>query len=393
MATAKLVLTLNCGSSSLKFGMYRANAGAVEPIFSGSAESLGTEAGTFQLEEAGVGVRLQEAGALLDHHAACLRLARLFEDRMLPSPDAVGHRVVHGGEALRDHCLIDATVLRQLEAAVAVAPLHTPAMLEGIRFAIRHFAGVPQVACLDTAFHAAMPDVAQTLPISRKWRDAGVRRYGFHGLSCESVVSQLGGDVPARLVVAHLGNGASVTAVWHGRSIDNSMGFTPGGGLMMATRCGDLDPGVPTYLMREQGLSASGLEDLMDHHSGLLGVSSLSGDMRVLRAAAPAHAEADLAIRMFCYSVRKHVAAMAAALKGLDMLVFTGGIGEHDAGTRSDACAGLSWLGIELDERLNERGSGRISTPSSACSVRVIAAQEDVQIARHVWDVTALASA
>lgn len=389
MSSAKIVLTLNSGSSSLKFGVFRTNARSATPLFSGAADALGSEASTFELTSGQGDIRLQSRTPMPDHFAAYERLISLFDDGTLPCPDAVGHRVVHGGAQLLHHCLIDGDVLQQLEAAMAMAPLHTPAVLEGIRFVTRQFAGIPQVACLDTAFHASMPDVARTLPISREWREQGVQRFGFHGLSCESILAQLNVDVPARLVIAHLGNGASVTAIRHGRSIDNSMGFTPGGGLMMATRCGDLDPGIPLYLLREKGLDAKRLEQLLDHQSGLFGVSSLSGDMRVLRAAAPAHAEADLAIRMFGYSISKHVAAMVAAQGGIDMLVFTGGIGEHDAPTRNDACARLSWLGIELDERLNEYGSGRISTAASSCTVCVIPAQEDAQIARHAWDVTA----
>lgn len=393
MTSTKVVLTLNSGSSSLKFGLYHANASSAAPIFTGFADSLGAATSTFQLKAYRGGRSVQESLYLPDHRAALMRLAGLFEDATLPFPAAIGHRVVHGGATLHHHCLIDAATMPQLEAAIAMAPLHMPAILEGIRFATSRFANVPQVACLDTAFHAALPDVARTLPISKEWREAGIRRYGFHGLSCESVLAQLGDAAPARVVVAHLGNGASVTAISNGGSIDNSMGFTPGGGLMMATRCGDLDPGVPLYLMREKGLGARELEDLMDHHAGLLGVSSLSGDMRVLRAAAATRAEADLAIRMFCYSVSRHVAAMTAALEGIDLLVFTGGIGEHDARTRADVCARLHWLGMELDPQLNEQGRGRISTPASPCSVSVIPAQEDAQIARHAWDVTSFEGA
>jgi acetate kinase len=280
----------------------------------------------------------------------------------MPAPDAIGHRIVHGGPKLRRHCLIDATVLAQIEAATAFAPLHGPLALSVIRFMGDHFPGLPQAACLDTAFHAGMPDVAHLLPIPKEMRDAGVQRYGFHGLSCESIVAQLAGELPRRMVIAHLGNGASVTAVRDGHSIDTSMGLTPTGGVIMGTRSGDLDPGVLVYLMREKKLDAAAVEALVDRGSGLLGISGLTSDMRRLHAAAGSNPDAALAIRMFCYSVRKQVAAMIAALEGIDLLVFTGGIGENDAPVRAAICEGLAW---------------------AAPKVRVLASQEDAQIARH----------
>ena len=264
---------------------------------------------------------------------AIVRIGRLLADSKMPAPAAIGHRVVHGGPKLRQHCRIDASVLRQLEAATAFAPLHTPSALSVIRFAQEHFPGIPQVACFDTAFHAELPDVARVLPISKELRLEGIHRYGFHGLSCESIVRQLANDLPRRLIIAHLGNGASITAVKSGKSIDTSMGLTPTGGVMMGTRSGDLDPGVLVYLIREKKFDAAMLEELVDHRSGLLGVSGIGGDMRHLHAAATSNADARLAIQMFCYSVSKQVAAMIAALDGVDMIVFTGGIGENDRGS------------------------------------------------------------
>lgn len=382
------VLTFNIGSSSLKFGIFEvAPSGATIGLASGMAEALGTGKSRLVVQPAPQGKPVEESLPLPDHRAAFLQLGCWFDGKRLPPPEAVGHRIVHGGESVRHHVLIDDAVLAQLEAATPLAPLHTPAALAGVRFAREHFAGLPQVACLDTAFHATMPDVAQTLPIDHSWREAGVKRYGFHGLSCESILHQLGASLPPRLVIAHLGNGASVTAVLEGHSIDNSMGFTPSGGLMMATRCGDIDPGVLIYLLREHGFDAARLEQLTDHRSGLLGVSALSGDMRVLREAMATHAQASLAVRMFGYAVRRQVAAMAAALQGIDMLVFTGGIGEHDAATRADVCAGLRWLGVVLDPARNAEGAGELETAESSCRVAVLPAQEDEQIARHSFDV------
>src|SRR5450631_2334723 len=206
------------------------------------------------------------------------------------------------------------------------------------------------MACFDTSFHAELPQVARVLPIAKKWQLQGVRRYGFHGLSCESIVHQLEGDLPRRLVIAHLGNGASITAVRNGQSVDTSMGLTPTGGVIMGTRTGDLDPGVLIYLLREKKLDAAMLEELVDRRSGLLGISGVDSDVRRLHEAAPSSAGARLAIQMFCYSVRKQLAAMVAVLEGVDMLVFTGGIGENDAEVRAAICSGLSWMGVRLDD-------------------------------------------
>ncbi len=310
----------------------------------------------------------------------------------MPPPDAIGHRIVHGGPALRQHCRIDDAVLGQLQAAAAFAPLHAPAALALVRFAQVRFPGVPQVACFDTQFHAGLPDVARVLPIARELQSEGTQRYGFHGLSLESIVRQLGGALPQRLVVAHLGNGASITAVKAGLSIDTSMGMTPSGGVIMGTRSGDLDPGVLVYLMREKKFDAARLEALIDQRSGLLGISGVSGDMRHLHEAAASNRDASLAIEMFCYSVRKQVAAMVAVLGGLDMLAFTGGIGENDAQVRADICAGLSWIGVSLDESCNRAvssPSGLVSDGASRCQVQVLASQEDEQIARHAWGLLA----
>ena len=358
------VLALNSGSSSLKFGMYRVDANAAEKLFGTSVSTA-------------------------DDPDAMAHVVRVLAASGMPPPDAIGHRIVHGGPALRQHCRIDDAVLRQLQEAAAFAPLHTPAALALIRFAQVHFPGLPQVACFDTQFHADLPEVARVLPIARELLSDGMQRYGFHGLSLESIVRQLGDALPQRLVIAHLGNGASITALKAGLSIDTSMGMTPSGGVIMGTRSGDLDPGVLVYLMREKKFDAARLEALVDQRSGLLGISGLSGDMRRLHEAAASNRDARLAIEMFCYSVRKQVAAMVAVLGGLDMLVFTGGIGENDAQVRAEICAGLAWIGISLDETHNRAASNParclISAGSSHCQVLVLPSHEDEQIARHAW--------
>jgi acetate kinase len=386
------VLALNSGSSSLKFGLYRVAASQTETVLSGAIESIGAHASRFFAADARRNELADETAPIPSHGKAIIRIGRLLTDCGAAAPSAIGHRVVHGGPTLLQHCLIDALVLRQLEAASAFAPLHTPAALTVIHYAQTHFPGLPQVACFDTAFHAEMPDVARTLPLARELLALGIRRYGFHGLSCESLVQQLGVELPARTVIAHLGNGASVTAVRNGKSIDTSMGLTPTGGVMMGTRSGDLDPGVLLYLLREKHFDAATLEDLVDHRCGLLGISGNTSDMRLLHAAAPTDAAARLAIEMFCYGVRKQVAGMVAALGGVDLLVFTGGIGEHDAAARAAICAGLSCVGVSLDEARNRTASNPISSRASGCAVRVLASQEDQQIARHTAMLLASAS-
>ena len=386
------VLALNSGSSSLKFGLYRVAASQTETVLSGAIESIGAHASRFFAADARRNALADETAPISSHGQAIIRIGRLLRESGTAAPSAIGHRVVHGGPTLLQHCLIDDLVLRQLEAASAFAPLHTPAALTVIHYAQTHFPGLPQAACFDTAFHAEMPDVARTLPIARELLALGIRRYGFHGLSCESLVHQLGVELPARTVIAHLGNGASVTAVRNGKSIDTSMGLTPTGGVMMGTRSGDLDPGVLLYLLREKHFDAATLEDLVDHRCGLLGISGNTSDMRLLHAAAPTDAAARLAIEMFCYGVCKQVAGMIAALGGVDLLVFTGGIGENDAAARAAICAGLSCVGVSLDEARNRTASNPISSRASGCAVRVLASQEDEQIARHTRMLLASAS-
>ncbi len=375
------VLVLNCGSSSLKFGLFETGPARLEALVSGEAAAIGQPRGAFSARDAS-GREISETTAFMDYKHAIDRVLRLFADWRLPPPAAVGHRIVHGGPKLRRHCLIDGEVMAILEAAAPFAPLHIPEALEVIRAAQALFPDAQQAACFDTTFHAGMPDVARVLPIPRALEAEGVFRYGFHGLSCESILHQLGDAPPDRLVIAHLGNGASVTAVKAGKSIDNSMGLTPTGGVMMGARSGDLDPGVLLYLMREKHLDAARLEALVDRQSGLCGVSGVSGDMRALQAAA-SNPDARLAIDMFAYRVRKEIAAMFAALGGVDGLVFTGGIGENDPPIRAAICAGLACMGVALDPVRNAETANPINAPASGCSIQVLPSQEDEQIARH----------
>jgi len=378
------VLALNSGSSSLKFGLYLVGSSQTQRLIAGEAGSIGSPSARFEAADTRNKTIVSERLPIATHGVAIDRIGKLLADCKTPTPGAVGHRIVHGGPHLLEHCLIDDAVLGELAAAVAFAPLHTPPALEVIRYAQEHFPGLAQAACFDTSFHAAMPRVAHVLPIPRDLQAQGIRRYGFHGLSCESIVRQLAGDLPPRLVIAHLGNGASITAVRAGRSIDTSMGLTPAGGVIMGTRSGDLDPGVLIYLLRQRAFDASMLEELVDRRSGLLGISGIDSDMRRLHAAAPSDSDARLAIQMFCYSVRKQIAAMIAVLEGIDLLVFTGGIGENDTAVRATICGGLSWIdvgrGSERTSSLGQPGNGASGFP-----VRVLTSQEDEQIARHTW--------
>src|ERR1700689_4986731 len=373
------VLALNSGSSSLKFGLYRVGSAGIDRLVSGEAESIGNEGGKFHAEDAGGNVLFSETGSIPSQREAVVRIGRLQSDTKM-RPAVIGHRIVHGGPKLRQHCLIDETVLIQLEAATAFAPLHIPSALSVIQFAQEHFPALPQAACFDTTFHAGLPDVARVLPIARELQFEGIQRYGFHGLSCKSIVRQLANDLPPRLVIAHLGNGASVTAVQAGKSIDTSMGLTPTGGVIMGTRSGDLDPGVLVYLMREKKFDAAMLEELIDRRSGLLGISGVDSDMRQLHKAAASNANARLAIAMFCYSVRKQIAAMFAALDGADLVVFTGGIGENDVEARAAICGGVSAFGITLVEARNRLAANPIKASGSRCAVQVLVSQEDEQI-------------
>ena len=377
------VLALNSGSSSLKFGLYRVRSAGTEILLSGKWAAIGDTGNEFRARDSSGKELNSEAAPISNQQEAIARIAKLLAESGAPRPDAIGHRIVHGGPKLRQHCQIDGEVMQKLEAATAFAPLHIPPALSVIRFALEHFTGVPQAACFDTAFHADLPDIARVLPIPKNLQLEGIERYGFHGLSCESIVHQLANGLPKRLVIAHLGNGASVTAVEDGKSIDTSMGLSPTGGVIMSTRSGDLDPGVLLYLMREKGFDADKIEDLVDHRSGLLGISGISGDMRSLHAAAASNPCAHLAIAMFSYCVRKQVAAMLAALGGVDLIVFTGGIGENDSEVRAAVCGSLSWAGVSLDDARNQLARNPISDAQSRCAVLVLETQEDEQIARH----------
>lgn len=380
-----VVLVVNAGSSSVKFAVYEA-ASDPKPLWRGQVEAL-FDAPRLKIDEAGDG-RIVDAALSLDgadrHAGAIERLLdwvveRVGRERLA----AVGHRVVHGGVAFRDPARVTPETIEALDNLVRLAPLHQPHNVAGLKAVARIAPDVAQVACFDTAFHATIPEVAHTFALPAALREDGLRRYGFHGLSYAYIAAALPDALPAekrrRVVVAHLGAGASLCALSDGISIDTTMGFSPIEGLVMATRCGSIDPGVTLYLMREKGFGLEELEALFYRRSGLLGVAG-SADMRgLLESDAP---EARLAVELYLYRLRREIAAMAAALGGLDALVFTAGVGENAAAIRARACAGLSWLGIELDAAANERAERTISMPEGAVAVLVMPTDEEAVIAR-----------
>jgi acetate kinase len=385
------ILAVNAGSSSLKYALFALPA--------------------LERRRHGVIERIGQAGGPPDHAAGVAALLDAVGDETLA---AIGHRVVHGGERFTAPVRIDAEVLQALRELAPLAPEHEPGAIALIDALQARCAGVPQVACFDTAFHAALPRHAALLPIPRRFAARGVRRYGFHGLSYAYLMNELNKVPPfekggpggilrpsaqegtrhpgapspvegsgGRVLLAHLGNGCSMAAVRDGRCLDTTMGFTPAGGLVMGTRSGDLDPGLVAYLARSEGIDAAGFDRLVNAESGLLGLSGGSADMRDLLAREASDANAADAIAVFCHQALKHAGALVAVLGGLDTLVFAGGIGEHAAPIRARLCAGLAYLGVALDPARNDVHAPLISSDASAVAVRVIPTDEELQIARE----------
>jgi acetate kinase len=402
------ILVLNPGSSSIKFSMHELAEGSHE-VGEGAAAAGAGAAGLRTLYEGelgGIGGRLEKlafrdaAGNDLSGRLGKVKIGTMEEafgvvERAvgldgLPPPDAVGYRVVHPGAHLRGHQRLTADVLAELRAACEFAPLHDPEALEIIEEMMRRFSGVPHIACFDTVFHETMPEEATVYALPYSVRKQGVRRYGFHGLSCESVVTQLreavGVEFPRSMLIAHLGSGCSVTACIDGKSVDTTMGLTPTGGVMMGTRTGDLDPGVVLFLMRQAGATADSVERMIDGDAGLKALGGVN-DMRELRRRATAgDARTQLAIRVFCRTLVKTVAGLAA-LHNPTAVVFTGGIGEHDALTRRAIAVGLWAFGAEMEDAANElpaKGLRKISEEDSRIALYVVPAEEDRMIARHV---------
>jgi acetate kinase len=389
------VLVINSGSSSIKFSMFRVEGEAATPVemYDGELSGIGASSPEFKFADA-EGKDLtggQEVKAETVEEAI-----RAVEEAVgakgLPKVEAVGYRVVHPGPKLRGHQRITAEVLQALREAEAFAPLHDPVAVEIIEEMMKRLPDVPHYACFDTVFHETMPEAAKVYAIPSEYREQGVRRYGFHGLSCESVVVQMreaGMPLPKRMAIAHLGSGCSVTALVDGESIDTTMGLTPTGGVVMGTRPGDLDPGLMLYLLRKQTVDAAReLETVVNKKSGMVALSEMANDMKAVRkAAVSGAAKAKLAVEVFVRSVRKAIGGFVFLMGGLDALVFTGGIGEHDAATRSEVLAGLEELGIVLDEPENSakaHGLRVVSAVEAKTRVYVVPAEEDRMIAWHV---------
>jgi acetate kinase len=391
LETTMKILVCNAGSSSLKFSLFEAEG---ELLLAEGDIDWSTTPTRLVVRCTGQPETREEL--TLRHHADAI--ARILDALQagpaapLQAPDdvqAVGHRVVHGGERYTEAVRITPEVKQAIDALAELAPLHNPASLDGIKAVEQVLPGVPQVAVFDTAFHATLSEAARTYPVPQQWRrEWGVRRYGFHGLShayCASRAAQMLGRQDVRLIIAHLGNGASVSAVRHGLCVDTSMGFTPLEGLMMGTRSGTIDPGILVYLLRQKDLDADQLDHALNYESGLLGVSGVSSDMRQVLAAAPHHAEARLAIDVYVHRIRQTVGAMAATLGGVDALVFTAGVGEHAAEIRAWVCENLGYLGLALDHTANDacQPDADVALPASTSRILVIATREDVTIVRE----------
>jgi acetate kinase len=387
---ASVILTLNAGSSSLKFAAFQlANGSELSLLASGQIEGLGATAAKGQVETAAgekTEIGFDQSHGRVDHRAA---MGAILDWLKRAGPDhsvaAVGHRVVHGGLDFVEPVLIDEATLAGLRALIPLAPLHQPHNLAGIEAAMKAFPSAPQVACFDTAFHRSHPFVADTFALPRSYYDGGVRRYGFHGLSYEYITQKLKSAAPriasGDVIVAHLGNGASMCAIQNGRSIDSTMGFTALDGLAMGTRSGQLDPGVVLYLMAEKKMSADEISDLLWKNSGLKGMSGLSQDMRELEASDSQGARD--AIAYFVARVRRELGGLAATLEGMDAIVFTGGIGEHAWRVREAVLSGMEWMGVHLDREANRAGAFVISAKASPTTVFVIPTDEDRMIADH----------
>ena len=391
LETKMKILVCNAGSSSLKFSLFEAEG---ELLLAEGSIDWSTKPTRLTLQRPGQ-QEVREELKLQKHHDAA---ARILDDLQagpsaplhgLGELQAVGHRVVHGGERYTAAVRITPEVKRVIGELAELAPLHNPVSLDGITAVEQILPGIPQVATFDTAFHATLSEAARTYPVPQKWtHDWGMRRYGFHGLShsyCTGRASEMIGRRDLRLIIAHLGNGASVSAVCNGICVDTSMGFTPLEGLMMGTRSGTVDPGMLVYLLRHKGLDVNNIDHALNYESGLLGVSGVSSDMRQVLSELAGNPDARLAIEVYVHRIRQTVGAMAATLGGVDALVFTAGVGEHASEIRKQVCENLKYLGLELDRTANEtcQPDADIAMPASAARILVIATREDLTIMRE----------
>ena len=384
----KNILCVNGGSSSIKFSVFGTDGGDPEEWLKGKIDRIGLAGASLTFKD----ISTNEEGQIPVSKSGMKEVANFLLDWLegragASGFSAIGHRVVHGA-GHRQPAIIDEELLAELQRISGYDPDHLPGEIELIRLFRDRDAGLRQVACFDTAFHAGLPRVARLLPLPRRYEGLGLQRYGFHGLSYTYIGEELirvagPGVAGGRVVMAHLGGGASLAAVKEGQSVDTTMGFTPTGGIMMGTRSGDLDPGAVWWILQQEGLGAAQLSDLVNHQSGLLGVSGISSDMQDLLSRESREVAAAEAVEMFCYQVRKAIGAFAAVLGGLDALVFTGGIGENSPVVRSRVCAGLEFLGIELDQRANENNAVSIFLRDRPVGVYAIPTNEERVIAQQ----------
>ncbi len=385
----KVVLALNAGSSSLKFALFQ-DGSPPHCLLSGIIDRIGLANSTFALKRSNRGDVKHVNVSAPNHVSAMNYLLRRIDGAAGEGTfDAIGHRVVHGGPHYCEPQLVDRPMLKELRRIRSFDPEHLPAEIALMDAFAARYPGVPQIACFDTAFHRDMPRVAKLLPLPRRYEAKGLQRYGFHGLSYTYLMRELQRKAgiklaKGRLILAHLGNGASMAAVRKGKCIDTPIAFTPAAGLLMITRSGDLDPGLVAFLARTEKLTAPQFDRMVNHESGLLGISETSSDMRDLLARERNDVRAAEAVALFCYQAKKWIGAYAAALGGLDALVFAGGIGEHAATVRARICDGLKFLGIQLDPSRNAAHAGVISVRNSPVEVRVIPADEELMIASSV---------
>ncbi|EAT58961.1 acetate/propionate family kinase [Chlorobium ferrooxidans] len=386
------ILAFNTGSSSIKFALYEVGEES-RVIFSGSLTRIGSSGGSYSLFDGGGRSLASESASVEDHVAACeFVFSRLTSYFAALRPDAIGHRMVHGGPLFSEPQVVTRQLIASLEELSPFAPEHLPPALKALRHLEKLFPGTLQVACFDTSFHATMPSVAKLYALPQSVRSAGVRRYGFHGLSYEYILGELlkqasPGKLEGRIIMAHLGHGASMVAVRDGRSIETTMGFSPAGGLVMSTRTGDLDPGVILFLLEQGRMTPAEIKELVTRRSGLLGISGRTDDMRELLNAEEADSAAREAVELFCYQARKSLGSLAAVLGGVDRLIFSGGIGENSAEIRSRLSAGLEFLGIRIDEAKNREHAAVISHEEGAVEINIINTNEELMIARHTLKV------
>ena len=392
------VLTINSGSSSLRFALFNAGE-SLEQVLMGKFDRIGLPDAKLSFADV-LANQSDERRIEAPNHVACVPLlVELLEKQTGDSTvSAIGHRVVHGGPRYREPARVDEVGLAELRRISSFAPNHLPSAVALMEAFATAFSQVPQVACFDTAFHSTLPRVAKLLPIPRRYEAKGVQRYGFHGLSYSFLMQELqvvAGVEAARgrVILAHLGNGASMAAVRDGKSVDTSMGFTPAAGLVMSTRSGDLDPGLVAFLGRSEQMTETQFDRMIHHESGLLGVSEISSDMRDLLARETVDVRAAEAVALFCYQAKKWIGSFAAALGGLDTLVFAGGIGENCPSIRARICEGLGFLGVELNEARNAENAPVVSAVTGRVTARIIRTDEERMIARSVYRVLGLGAA